>query len=112
MLHASSQAVILTLWVKQELDGKLKIVKVEADPNPGLVEKYKVTRYSASTSYLQWVQHSYCTMQLTLPNYGPCTTSSVKAIESNPPSGVRLAHTGCIQRWQGSRWKPTRGSHL
>lgn len=26
----------------QELDGKLKIVKVEADPNPGLVEKYKV----------------------------------------------------------------------
>ncbi len=27
----------------QELDGKLKIVKVEADPNPGLVEKYKVS---------------------------------------------------------------------
>lgn len=26
----------------QELTGKLKIVKVEADPNPGLVEKYKV----------------------------------------------------------------------
>ena len=26
----------------QELSGKLKIVKVEADPNPGLVEKYKV----------------------------------------------------------------------
>lgn len=50
MLHASSQAAVLTLWVKQELDGKLKIVKVEADPNPGLVEKYKVTPYSASTS--------------------------------------------------------------
>lgn len=29
--------------LSQELDGKLKIVKVEADPNPGLVEKYKVT---------------------------------------------------------------------
>lgn len=26
----------------QDLSGKLKIVKVEADPNPGLVEKYKV----------------------------------------------------------------------
>ncbi len=29
--------------LSQELGGKLKIVKVEADPNPGLVEKYKVT---------------------------------------------------------------------
>ncbi|DBA95369.1 TPA: hypothetical protein ACH3X3_013249 [Trebouxia sp. C0006] len=29
-------------YTPQELDGKLKIVKVEADPNPGLVEKYKV----------------------------------------------------------------------
>jgi len=28
--------------LEKELDGKLKIVKVEADPNPGLVEKYKV----------------------------------------------------------------------
>ena len=28
----------------QDLTGKLKIVKVEADPNPGLVEKYKVCR--------------------------------------------------------------------
>ncbi|KAL0037278.1 hypothetical protein WJX79_010116 [Trebouxia sp. C0005] len=28
--------------MEKELDGKLKIVKVEADPNPGLVEKYKV----------------------------------------------------------------------
>ena len=69
MLHASSQVAVLTLRVKQELDGKLKIVKVEADPNPGLVEKYKVTAYSASTSDLRWVQHPYiyCIMQLTLP---------------------------------------------
>ncbi|KAL3144847.1 hypothetical protein ABBQ38_001953 [Trebouxia sp. C0009 RCD-2024] len=28
--------------LEKELTGKLKIVKVEADPNPGLVEKYKV----------------------------------------------------------------------
>ena len=32
------------LTLLQELSGKLKIVKVEADPNPGLVEKYKVIR--------------------------------------------------------------------
>ena len=26
----------------QEFDGKLKVVKVQADPNPALMEKYKV----------------------------------------------------------------------
>lgn len=28
--------------MKQEFPDKLKVVKIEADPNPGLVEKYKV----------------------------------------------------------------------
>ena len=30
-------------WVEQEYGDHLKVVKVEADPNPGLMEKYKVT---------------------------------------------------------------------
>ncbi|KAK9809061.1 hypothetical protein WJX72_008730 [[Myrmecia] bisecta] len=29
-------------WAQQEYAGNLKVVKVEADPNPSLVEKYKV----------------------------------------------------------------------
>eukprot|EP00899_Mesostigma_viride_P008971 jgi/Mesvir1/18075/Mv09381-RA.1 len=32
----------LMTWVAQEYEGKLKVVKVESDPNPSLVEKYKV----------------------------------------------------------------------
>ena len=29
-------------WIEQEYGDHLKVVKVEADPNPGLMEKYKV----------------------------------------------------------------------
>ena len=44
LLHAVSK-YSMQLLLLQELDGKLKIVKVEADPNPGLVEKYKASYY-------------------------------------------------------------------
>jgi len=43
ILHLRSDACL------QEFDGALKIVKVEADPCPNLVEKYKV---SVNVSYL------------------------------------------------------------
>ncbi|KAL6779801.1 TRXX1 [Auxenochlorella protothecoides x Auxenochlorella symbiontica] len=29
-------------WVAEEYKGTLKVVKIETDPNPGIVEKYKV----------------------------------------------------------------------
>ena len=44
--HSAYQDLVLLL----ELDGKLKIVKVEAAPNPGLVEKYKVAGHSCVAS--------------------------------------------------------------
>ena len=37
----------------QDLSGKLKIVKVEADPNPGLVEKYKVCSQAHTHAHLR-----------------------------------------------------------
>lgn len=45
ILHLRSDACL------QEFDGALKIVKVEADPCPNLVEKYKV---SVNVSYLTY----------------------------------------------------------
>ena len=51
-------------WAEKEYSGQLKVVKVEADANKGLVEKYKASLHSShdlSTQLAQLSDRASCT---------------------------------------------------
>ena len=60
----------------QDLTGKLKIVKVEADPNPGLVEKYKVCSQEQTHVYMLLAMHISITAQMCIKLWFPSTIMS------------------------------------
>lgn len=105
----------------QELTGKLKIVKVEADPNPGLVEKYKVRNKEEPPVCNTWARcfdGAFCMSSVRVNLCNCCTwhchaslnlvrlpksLSNRTCIFLKPKhcTGVRSANTCSVQRRKG-----------
>ena len=91
-------------WVEQEYGDHLKVVKVEADPNPGLMEKYKVMLMRAG----RWKQLTRLLVIIVLGPQnledGGCMLQRAKFEGGHPPltlraAGVRAADVAAVSRW-------------
>ena len=97
----------------QEFEGGLKVVKVEADPCPNLVEKYKVI----STFYTDFIVNRVglsLRLKSTVPSAllrseAPHPSSKKASTPLCLAAGVWASYSGALQGWRGREGQPERG---